>query len=40
LFDNKASWRKLQRNAMAVDVSWQNSAKHYADLYRQIAAAR
>jgi glycogen synthase len=30
----------LQSNGMAVDVSWRNSARHYADLYRQIAGAR
>jgi starch synthase len=37
LFHNKPVWRSMQRNAMAVDVSWQNSARHYADLYRQVA---
>jgi starch synthase len=40
LFGNKPVWRKLQSNGMAVDVSWRNSARHYADLYRQIAGAR
>lgn len=40
LFGNKLVWRKLQSNGMAVDVSWHNSARHYADLYRQIAGAR
>jgi starch synthase len=40
LFGNKPVWRGLQRNGMAVDVSWRNSARRYADLYRQIAAAR
>jgi starch synthase len=40
LFGNKPVWRRLQSNGMAVDVSWHNSARHYADLYRQIAGAR
>jgi starch synthase len=40
LFGNKPVWRGLQRTGMAVDVSWRNSARHYADLYRQIARAR
>jgi len=39
LFHDKPVWRKMQHNGMAVDVSWRNSAKHYADLYRQIAKA-
>jgi starch synthase len=37
LFHDKPIWKKMQMNGMAVDVSWRNSAKHYADLYRQIA---
>jgi starch synthase len=37
LFHNKPVWRSMQNNAMAVDVSWQNSARHYADLYRRVA---
>jgi starch synthase len=37
LFRNKPVWRKMQKNGLAVDVSWRNSAKHYADLYRQVA---
>lgn len=36
LFDNKALWKKLQRNAMSKDFSWQNSANHYMALYREI----
>jgi starch synthase len=37
LFHDKPVWRKMQRNGMAGDVSWRNSARHYADLYREIA---
>jgi starch synthase len=29
-------WSKLQRNGMSADVSWDRSASHYADLYRQL----
>lgn len=29
-------WRMLQRNAMAVDVSWAGPAKRYAALYREV----
>src|SRR5450432_478529 len=37
LFHNKLVWQGIQRNGMTVDVSWHNRARHYADLYRQIA---
>ncbi len=33
LFKNKKLWRKLQKNAMHVDFSWNNSAKEYLKLY-------
>lgn len=36
LFDNKAHWKKLQRNCMGKDFSWQNSAKQYLSLYKQL----
>ena len=32
-------WRRLQRNAMAVDVSWAGPAKRYAALYRELVRA-
>jgi starch synthase len=38
LFRNKALWRKMQRNSMSTDVSWHNSARQYASLYRQMSA--
>ncbi len=37
LFHNKPAWQRIQKNGMTVDVSWHNRARHYADLYRQIA---
>ena len=36
LFDNKSQWKKIQRNAMAKDFSWQNSANQYLALYQQL----
>jgi starch synthase len=40
LFRKGRLWPELQRNGMAVDVSWRNRASRYADLYRQIVRAR
>ena len=40
LFRGRHAWREIQQNGMAVDVSWRNRASRYADLYRQIIAAR
>jgi starch synthase len=37
LFQNKPAWQGMQQNGMTVDVSWHNSARHYASLYRQLA---
>ena len=37
LFHNKPVWRRMQKNGMSVDVSWRNPARHYADLYGQVA---
>ena len=34
------AWRRFQLNGMATDVSWRRSAKVYADLYRELIAAR
>lgn len=36
VFANQDHWRSLQRNAMAQDFSWKNSAKQYAALYQSI----
>jgi starch synthase len=40
LWRQPAMWRRLQRNAMRGDVSWQRPAKHYAELYRGLIAER
>jgi len=40
LFRKSSVWPQIQRNGMAVDVSWRNRASRYADLYRQIVKAR
>jgi starch synthase len=37
LFLDRPVWRAMQKNGMASDVSWRNSARRYADLYREIA---
>ncbi|MGE0823829.1 MAG: glycogen synthase GlgA [Candidatus Binatia bacterium] len=36
LFPDRASWQRLVQNAMAQDFSWQRSAAHYEELYRQV----
>jgi starch synthase len=33
LWHDTTSWRQLQRNAMAQDFSWQQSADRYLELY-------
>ncbi len=38
LWNDKKTWRKLQKNAMNLDVSWRGPAASYAALYRRIAA--
>ncbi|MDR6951632.1 starch synthase [Ancylobacter sp. 3268] len=40
LWQDKALWRKLQRNAMATDVSWDRAARAYAELFRSLARER
>jgi starch synthase len=39
-FHNKATWRRLQLNGLATDVSWRNRAGDYAALYRDLMAQR
>lgn len=36
LFENKAEWRIIVKNAMAADMSWTSSAKSYIDLYKNL----
>ena len=37
LWNDPPTWRRLQKNGMATDVSWTNPARRYAALYRDIA---
>jgi starch synthase len=36
LFADKPTWRKIQANGMAADISWRTPARRYAQLYRQL----
>ena len=36
LFRNKRGWRQLQKSGMARDFSWETTAKHYLELYRDL----
>lgn len=40
LWADQPTWRKIQRNAMTSDVSWERPAVHYAKLFRDVAAER
>jgi starch synthase len=40
LWKNPVRWRRLQARAMATDVGWRQSAKRYANLYRELVASR
>ncbi|HKA42959.1 MAG TPA: glycogen synthase GlgA [Burkholderiales bacterium] len=40
VFNDARSWRSLQRNAMARDFSWRESAAQYAAIYKRIARTR
>ena len=37
VFGDKPAWTALQRRAMAMDFSWERSAKLYGDLYQQLS---
>lgn len=39
LWQDRASWRRMQQNAMRTDVGWSRPARHYASLYRTAARA-
>ena len=36
LFSDKETWRRMQLNGMAADVSWRNPARRYMQLYREL----
>jgi starch synthase len=40
LYREPGTWRKLQENGMAADVSWRGPARQYAALYRGLMDAR
>ncbi|MBB3771774.1 starch synthase [Angulomicrobium tetraedrale] len=40
LWQDKVLWKKLQRNAMATDVSWERAAREYDRLFRDLVAER
>jgi starch synthase len=40
LWHDAALWRRLQRNAMRTDVSWQRPAARYGALFREVLASR
>lgn len=40
LWQDTATWRRLQRHAMAADVSWRKPAQEYAALFRALHASR
>lgn len=37
VFKNKKEWKQLMKNAMETDNSWNTSAKHYMDVYKELA---
>jgi len=37
LYQDKTTWRKLVRNGMAMDFSWERQGQVYVDLFRQIS---
>lgn len=40
LWRNPSQWQQLQERAMATDVGWSQSAKHYAKLFRDLVGTR
>jgi starch synthase len=38
VYKNKKEWKQLMKNAMSVDNSWNTSAKHYLDVYKELIA--
>lgn len=36
VFSDKPRWERLQRNGMSQDFSWENAARQYSELYRQL----
>jgi starch synthase len=40
LWQDRRAWQRMQRNAMAADVSWRRSAERYAALFKALEAER
>jgi starch synthase len=40
LWRDREAWRRLQGNGLACDVSWRQSARRYATLFRGLIAER
>jgi starch synthase len=40
LWRDKPNWQRMQRNAMAADVSWRASARRYVALFQSLLADR
>jgi len=38
VWDDKATWKRIQRNAMRANFSWEKSAKRYMEVYRSLHA--
>ena len=36
LYQDKKLWRKIRRNGMAMDYSWEEQGKYYVELFREI----
>ncbi len=36
IYPDKTTWRKLMRNGMAMDYSWEQQGKHYVDLFYRL----
>ncbi|MCI4678714.1 glycogen synthase GlgA [Rhodoblastus acidophilus] len=39
LHARKTAWKNIQFNGLKTDVSWTNPARHYAEIYREVAPA-
>jgi starch synthase len=40
IFQDKAAWRAMQMNGMSTDVSWQHSARQYAEIFADVMGER
>lgn len=40
LYKDQKTWRKLIRNGMAMDYSWERQGADYVDIFRRLIASR